>query len=59
MTMQCADSSKPVPSTSSEPDDSKLPTEEGKHTSQESASASERPRFNQALMKNVDCQDRK
>ena len=42
------DSSKPVPSISSEPVDNKLSYQEGKHTSQESASTSEWPRSNQA-----------
>ena len=36
------DSSEPVPSTSFEPVDNRPPTQEGKQTSQESASASER-----------------
>ena len=42
------DSSKPVPSTSTELTDNRLPTQEGKQTSQESASTSEWPRSNQA-----------
>ena len=41
--------SKPVPSTSSEPVNNKLPTQEGEQTSQESA------RSNQALLKTVNC----
>ena len=44
----CA-SSKPILFTSSETDDKRLPTQEGKQTSQESVSTSERPRSNQAL----------
>ena len=47
------DSSEPVPSTSSEPVDVRSPTQEGKQTSQESASTSERLRSNQALVKNL------
>ena len=38
------DSSEPVPSTSSELVDNRLPAQEGKQTSQESASASKKPR---------------
>ena len=45
------DSSEPVPSTSSEPVDNRPPTQEGKQTSQESASTSERPRSHQAPVK--------
>ena len=41
-------SSKPVLSTSSKPVDIRPPTQDGKQTSQESASTSERPRSNQA-----------
>ena len=41
--LSCDDSFKTVPSTSSEPVDTRLPTQEGKHTSQESASTSKRP----------------
>ena len=53
----CDDSSEPVPSTSSEPVDMRLPAQEGKQTSQESASTttSERLKSNQAPMKDVDC----
>ena len=45
------DSSEPVPSTSSEPVDNRPPTQEGKQTSQESASTSERTRSHQAPVK--------
>ena len=51
----CDDSSEPVPSTSSEPIVNRPPTQDGKQTRQESASASKRPRSNQVLVKNVDC----
>ena len=47
------DSSEPVPFSSSEPIECRPPTQEGKQKSQESGSTSERPRFNQALVKNV------
>ena len=50
------DSNKSVPSTSSELVDSIwVPTQEGKQTSQESGSASESSRANQALVRNVNC----
>ena len=49
------DSSEPVPFSSSEPFECRPPTQEGKQKSQASVSTSERPRFNQALVKNVDC----
>ena len=49
------DSFKPVPSTSFEPVDNRLLTQEGKLTSQESASTSESPGSNQAPVRNVDC----
>ena len=49
------DSSKPVPSTNSELVDNRLPTQESKQTSQESASTRERLRSNQAPVTNVDC----
>ena len=49
------DSSNPVPSTSSELVDNGSPTQEGKQTSQESASASEGPRSDRAAGKHVDC----
>ena len=38
----CDISSKPIPSSSSEPIDNRLPTQEGKQTSQETANTSER-----------------
>ena len=44
-----------LPSTSSEPVNIRLPTQEGKQTSQESASTRERLRSNQVPVKNVDC----
>ena len=43
------DSAEPVPSTSSKLVNNRPPTQEGTQTSQESASTSERPRFNQVL----------
>ena len=49
------DSFKPVPSTSFEPVDNRLLTQEGKLTSQESASTSESPRSNEAPVRNADC----
>ena len=48
------DSAEPVPSTSSELVDNRLSTQEGKQTSQELASTSERLRSVQALVKNFD-----
>ena len=44
---------KPVPSASSEPVDNRPPTQEGKQTSQESASTSKRLRSNQAPVKTL------
>ena len=48
---------KPVPASSSERVDNRLPTQEGKQTSQESASTSESQRSNQnqALVVNIGC----
>ena len=51
------DCSEPVPSISSELADNRPPIQEGKQTSEESASTSERPRSNQAPVKNVDCHE--
>ena len=45
---------KPFPSTSFELVNNRLPTHEGKPTTQESASTSTNPRSNQQLVKNVD-----
>ena len=49
------DNSESVHSTSSEPVDNRPPAQEGKQTSQESASISKRLRSNQSSVKNVDC----
>ena len=48
-------SSETAPYTSSEPVDSRPSTQEGKQTSQESASTSKSLRYNLAPVKNVDC----
>ena len=48
-------SSETAPYTSSEPVDSRPSTQEGKQTSQESASTSKRLRYNLAPVKNFDC----
>ena len=52
------DNSESVHSTSSEPVDNRPPAQEGKQTSQESASISKRLRSNQTSVKNVDCHAR-
>ena len=49
------DSPKPVPFTSSEPVDNRLPTGQNKQTSQETVSTSKSPGSNQALVRNADC----
>ena len=51
------DCSELVPSISSELADNRLPIQEGKQTSEESASTSERPRSNKAPVKNFDCHE--
>ena len=51
----CDDRSKPVPSTSSEPVDNRLPIRDGKQTNKQSVNTSRSLRSNQAPLRNVDC----